>query len=250
MSWYRAGTVNVTNNSTTVIGVGTSWIQAAMPGETFLGPDGYPYEVTAINSNASLSINPPYKGPTSTVQAYALMPTQGYLRDLAAAAAELVASYSAVRDGVGAGKFPAGTAAAPSVRGVADENTGTNLPGNGIWQAVTGGQVRLQIGNDGTPTGVVTEKMPVSTATQAALDNLASASLARTAVGSAPNQVPAGQMLGALAFLDVLGVLHVLRHTPDVQAVAVWPEYVSDMQIIWKYRGADGVVRTRTENYA
>lgn len=153
MAWYRTGTVNVTNNSTTVVGVGTAWVQAASVGETFLGPDSNVYEITAINSNTSLSISPAYKGSTSTAQGYAIMPTQGYLRDLAAAAAALVASYAAVRDGAGAGKFPAGTATTPSMRGVADENTGTNLPGSDIWQAVTGGQVRLQLAANGAASG-------------------------------------------------------------------------------------------------
>ena len=34
-------------------------------------------------------------------------------------------------------------------------------------------------------------------------------------VGSSPDQLPAGTHLGALAFVDDLGALTVLRHTPD-----------------------------------
>lgn len=153
MGWYKVGTVNVTNNSSTVTGVGTAWVQAAALGETFLGPDGGLYEITAINSNTSLSISPAYKGPTSTAQNYALMPTQGYLRDLAAQAAALVNAYASVKDNAGQGKFAAGTVAAPSLRGVADENTGLNLPGGDVWQAVSGGTVRLQFAANGAVTG-------------------------------------------------------------------------------------------------
>lgn len=258
MAWYRVGTVNVTNNSSTVIGVGTAWVQAAAIGETFLGPDGGLYEITAINSNTSLSINPAYKGPTSTAQNYALMPTQGYLRDLAAQAAALVASYAAVRDGAGAGKFAAGTTTGtapnqqilPSLRGVADENTGINLPGNDILQLITGGVVRLQIAADGTPTGVFVEKLPVSTATQTAINNLAAACVALANVGSAPGQLPSNQHLGALAFLDVLGATQVTQHTRDSQPGDVWHEWVSNTQLKKKFHGLDGVIRTITETYA
>ena len=149
MAWYRTGTVAVTNNSNVVTGTGTSWVDGAAIGETFLGPDAQVYEITSIVSGTSLRISPNYKGGTATAQAYAIMPTQGYLRDLAAQAAALVNSYQAVRDGVGAGKFAAGTAAAPSLRGAADENTGINLPGADILQLITNGAVRLQISADG-----------------------------------------------------------------------------------------------------
>lgn len=149
MTWYRVGTVNVTNNSSTVVGVGTAWVQAAAIGETFLGPDGGLYEITGINSNTSLSISPAYKGPTSTAQNYAIMPTQGYLRDLAAQAAALVASYASVRDGAGQGKFAAGTVAAPSLRGTADEDTGVNLPGGNVLDLVAGGAKKATVNSAG-----------------------------------------------------------------------------------------------------
>lgn len=161
MAWYRVGTVNVTNNSNTVAGIGTAWVQAAAVGETFLGPDGGLYEITAINSNTSLSINPAYKGPTSTAQNYALMPTQGYLRDLAAQAAALVASYAAVRDGAGAGKFAAGTVAAPSLRGAADEDTGVNFEGGNVLGLVAGGAKKATVNSTGVE---VHGKMKAATA--------------------------------------------------------------------------------------
>ncbi|WP_288639203.1 hypothetical protein [uncultured Comamonas sp.] len=250
MSWYRVGTVNVANGSSAVVGVGTAWVQAASVGETFLGPDSNVYEITAINSNTSLSISPAYKSGTSTAQSYAIMPTQGYLRDLAAQAAALVASYASVRDGAGQGKFAAGTATAPSLRGAADENTGINLPGNDILQLITAGLVRLQIAADGTPTGVFTEKLPVSTATQTAINNLAAACVALTNVGSAPAELPSNQHLGELAFLDTLGATSVTRHTRDSKPGDVWHEWVSNTQLIKKFHGFDNVIRTITETYA
>lgn len=250
MGWYRTGTATVTNNSATVTGVGTDWVEGAALGETFLGPDGQCYEITQILGATSMRISPNYKGSTAAAQAYAIMPTRGDLSELTANAAELVASYAAIRDGAGKGKFAAGTVAAPSLRGTADENTGLRFAGNDILQLITGGVVRLQIAADGTPTGVVTEKMPVSAATQTALNNLAAACVALTAVGSAPNQVLTGQMLGAQAFADVVGATQVTRHVRDSKPGDVWHEYVSDTQLIKKFHGFDNVIRTITETYA
>lgn len=71
-----------------------------------------------------------------------------------------------------------------------------------------------------------------------------------SAVGSAPNQVPVGQMLGALAFADVVGATQVTRHARDSKPGDVWHEYVSDTQLIKKFHGFDNVIRTITETYA
>lgn len=253
MAWYRTGTVAVTNNSNIVTGTGTSWVDGAAIGETFLGPDAQVYEITSIVSGTSLRISPNYKGSTATAQAYAIMPTQGYLRDLAAQAAALVNSYQAVRDGAGAGKFPAGTTTGsgqtlqliPSVRGAADENTGLNLPGGDVLQLVTGGVAHLQIGPDGTPSGNAVTKAPVSTAQQDAINAAAAASVPTSAVGPDPAQVPPVQSLGRLAFLDVLGTLMVSKHKPTANG-AFWTERVSDTSIKLFLRGDDGIARSAT----
>jgi len=249
MAWYRTGTVAVTNNSNVITGTGTSWVDGAAVGETFLGPDAQVYEITSIVSGTSLRISPNYKGSTATVQAYAIMPTQGYLRDLAAQAAALVNSYQAVRDGAGAGKFAAGAVTEPSLRGTADENTGLNIPGADILQLITNGVVRLQIAADGTPSGVFVEKLAVSAATQAAINNLAAATVALAALGADPDQVPVGQHLGRLAYLDALSILTVSRHARDSRPGDVWREHVSDTATTIKFHGFDGVIRSRTESW-
>ena len=249
MAWYRAGTVAVTNNSNVVTGTGSSWVDAVALGETFLGPDGQAYEITSIVSATSLRISPNYKGATASAQSYAVMPTQGYLRDLAAQAAALVASYQAVRDGAGAGKFPAGTAALPSLRAAADENTGMNLPGNDVLQLVTAGVVQLAVAADGTPTGNVATKAPVSTPQQQAINAVAAASIPLAAVGSGPGQVSANQNLGCLAFMDSLGVLTPMK-SPSPSLRAVWTEFVTNTSLKLCMRGDDGVVRSTTLNFA
>lgn len=94
MAWYDAGAVNVTLNSATVTGVGTQWLAGARQGEAFVGPDGSLYEVLNIASDTSLTLTRPYRGATQSAQPYALAPFQGYTKELADRAAELLRRYA------------------------------------------------------------------------------------------------------------------------------------------------------------
>lgn len=82
MPWYKAGTVSVVRNSTSVLGNGTAFIANSRVGDAFQGPDGGWYEVVNIASDTALSIVPEYKGDTSN-GAYTLAPMQGYVKDSA-----------------------------------------------------------------------------------------------------------------------------------------------------------------------
>jgi hypothetical protein len=59
---------------------------------------------------------------------------------------------------------------------------------------------------------------------QTALDNVAAASVAQTDVGSGPDQVPSNQHLGALAFMDAVGVVQATQHTPDAKPGSSWKQ--------------------------
>lgn len=78
MPWLRAGTVAVTNGSTTVTGTNADFAANARTGDSFVGPDGLNYEVANVASATVISILPAYKGPTASGAAYAIMPVQGY----------------------------------------------------------------------------------------------------------------------------------------------------------------------------
>ncbi|MFW8567356.1 hypothetical protein [Orrella sp. 11846] len=93
MAWYRTGTVTVTNGSTTVTGASTAWVANVGIGEGLLAPDGRIYEITEVVSNTSLKISPAYLGSGQSGQAYTIVPTQSYIRDLAAQAADLINRY-------------------------------------------------------------------------------------------------------------------------------------------------------------
>lgn len=93
MPWYKTGTVSVTQNSNAVIGTGTAFIANSRVGDGFRGPDGRWYEVTNIASNTALSISPNYEGPTAAGGFYAIMPVQGYQKDLSDQVREILNDY-------------------------------------------------------------------------------------------------------------------------------------------------------------
>ena len=90
MAWYRSGLATFTNGSTAVTGSGTSWVTGSAVGEAITGPDGKLYEIADILSATSLTLGTAYAGATASGQSYQIIPTQSYLRDLAAQAANLV----------------------------------------------------------------------------------------------------------------------------------------------------------------
>lgn len=97
MTWYKTGTVSVTQGSNAVIGAGTSFIANSRVGDAFRGPDGEWYEVTNIASDMALSIAPSYQGEPVSGGVYSLAPMQGYVKDSADA---LRAATSVIASGV------------------------------------------------------------------------------------------------------------------------------------------------------
>lgn len=83
MSWFRAGTVAVINNSQTVIGTNADFATNVRSGDAFIGPDGRQYEVINIPNATMLSISPVYQGVSISGAAYSIMPVQGYSKTLA-----------------------------------------------------------------------------------------------------------------------------------------------------------------------
>ena len=101
MFWYRTGTISCNNGSDLVTGIGTDFINGTAPGEAVQMPDGKPYEILQINSASgagAIQLASPYLGSNFTSQAYAIVPTQSYIRDLAGQAAALVNGFATTRD--------------------------------------------------------------------------------------------------------------------------------------------------------
>ena len=71
-TWYRIGTVAVTNGSPTVTGTLTAFTNQAVVGDSFLGPDGLDYEIASVDSNTQLTLATNYAGSTASGQSYAV----------------------------------------------------------------------------------------------------------------------------------------------------------------------------------
>lgn len=96
MSWYKTGQIAVTNGSRVVVGVGTNFTRSVEVGEALLGPDGQHYEITSVPSATELRIGKNYAGPTAANQSYTIVPVQGYVRELAHKAADLIDAHKGV----------------------------------------------------------------------------------------------------------------------------------------------------------
>jgi hypothetical protein len=153
MSWYAIGTVAVTNNNAAVVGTGTNWVANVQAGDIFWGPDGRGYEVVSVNSNTSLTIGPVYAGATAGGQAYRIAPTQGRVIVLTEGVNTLLTQFGGIRDGIGSGNFPDGSAAAPALRFGADTDTGLYRPTNDSLGFSTGGAERARLTSVGLGVG-------------------------------------------------------------------------------------------------
>jgi hypothetical protein len=149
MAWYKTGTITVTNGSTTVTGSGTQWIANAGVGEALYAPDGKLYEITNIASDTTMTIAPAYLGTTASAQPYVLVPSQSYIRDLAAQAADLVNNYSTIANNAGVGKFGDGTLAAPGIRFSDDLDTGFFRSASNEVTFVAGGVAQFKYNASG-----------------------------------------------------------------------------------------------------
>ncbi|TDR46237.1 hypothetical protein EDF80_105272 [Pseudomonas brenneri] len=101
MGWYKDGKVNVVAGQTNVTGVGTNFAANTLTGDAFIGPDGQWYEVINAPSPTTLSISPAYRSATVSNANYAVMPVQGYLRDLAIVAGDIIRQWGATLAGLG-----------------------------------------------------------------------------------------------------------------------------------------------------
>lgn len=99
--WYSTGTVNVTQGSTNITGVGTNWINAGLKkGDIFTIDKSRLYQITAVNNNTSITLQEAYQGATGTAQVYFVIRnfTATMQAEIAAQVAELVNKYESYID--------------------------------------------------------------------------------------------------------------------------------------------------------
>lgn len=174
MMWYRTGTVTLTNGQQAVVGAGTDWVAAkAAQGDAITLPDGRDYEIQAVNSSTSITLTTAYLGANAAGAAYQIKPiaTAARLIELSTQAATLVQQFAEIAQQAGVGKFAAGAvsggAMRPSVRGLADDDSGWNFAGGNVLEQWQGGVKTASYAADGTPSGPVWDKAPVSAAVAA-----------------------------------------------------------------------------------
>lgn len=126
MSWYRAGTVAVTNGSAAVTLTGGDALQNISVDDGFIGPDGKTYPIQSIGGAGSFTLAYNYTGSTASGQSYAIIPVAMYaqLRTMLEEVNDLITAYQTIAINAGVGKFAVGSAAAPGVRGSGHEGTG------------------------------------------------------------------------------------------------------------------------------
>lgn len=202
MSWYSTGTVNVSNGSPTVTGVGTAWVGVIDTGWGFVGPDGRTYQVLTVNANTSITLARNYAGANATGAQYDLFPTQGLVRSLTEQVVQLRNDYSSVLTGAGAGKFADGTNAAPGISFASDVDTGFRRPSANAISMVTGAADRVTVDASGN-VGIGTQSPAVNFEVMAAAAQANIAVRADTGQTAAMNVIGNGNALGATS-LDLV----------------------------------------------
>lgn len=149
MSWYKTGTIAVTNGSAVIAGTGTAWVSNAAAGEAIYCPDGKFYEIESVNGDTSITLAGNYTGTSLSGQGYTILPSQSFIRDLAAQAAALINNYASIASAAGAGKFGDGALGAPGVTFVNDTDTGIRRTASGTFRLVANGVDIAEIGPNG-----------------------------------------------------------------------------------------------------
>lgn len=203
MSWYKTGTVTVTNGSATITGAGTLFVGAVQAGDAFVGPSREVYEVIEVISATQLTISPAYLGSSQPGATYGIFPTYAALVSFNTRLNTLLVNYEGVLTGAGAGKFLNGTAAAPGLSFVGDQDTGLYRAGANQLGASTGGDQRWLLSNTAFQVDV-----PIT----------------GSAVQSSPTDARAGRLLLAGA-AGILGLLPVFTGNLDSQLNDIAPGF-------------------------
>lgn len=124
--WYRTGTVSVVQGSVSVTGSGTAWSTQINVGDVFTVDNVTLYEIVAIASDTSLTLDRAYLGATNAAAPYAIIRnfTASTSAGMAATLAATNQVYQQAVTGALSGKFGDGSVAAPGVAFLNEPNSG------------------------------------------------------------------------------------------------------------------------------
>lgn len=148
-TWYRAGTISVTNGSTAVAGSGTAFVGIVNKGDALQAPDGRSYEISTVNSNTSLTLASSYQGSSASGQAYAIQPTRAVALEWLQAVQAFQSSVTGWQDGPLSGLFGNGSAGAPGIAFSAQINTGFFRPAASVLALSVNGTERARLTTSG-----------------------------------------------------------------------------------------------------
>ena len=140
MAYYRTGTVSINNASATVTGVGTAWVANARVGQQIQIGQNFTEEIIAVVSDTELTLGANYEGSNLSGQAYQIIPVRGDIGGLITRTDALLTSFETIAAGPGAGRFADGSAAAPALTFLADQDTGLFRKGANKIGIAVGGQ--------------------------------------------------------------------------------------------------------------
>lgn len=153
MAWPKNGTVAVTNGSTAVVGAGTTFIGGRVQAGDAISINKTSFaEIASVSADGALTLAEPWLGATGAGLSYSIMRTNDRIGELAQAVSQQTEDVEVMLDGPGAGKFADGSAAAPGVRFLNDQDTGFRRSDANTLVAVTGGADRLTIDGSGLST--------------------------------------------------------------------------------------------------
>lgn len=186
MAWYRAGTVSVTNGSTTVIGSGTAFVANVQVGEEFrLQGGSIGYEIAAVVSNTQLTLAVAYLGSTQSGEDYEIMPVRGFLKEAYDALQSGISTLSSYTTTALAGRFTDGSDAEPGISFVSDGNTGIRRSAADTLALITNGVKRVILGNSAMQVNVpITGSAVQSSAADATAGRLLKVGAAGAALGA------------------------------------------------------------------
>ncbi|MDO6758534.1 hypothetical protein Q4598_20025 [Phaeobacter inhibens] len=98
MTWYRTGTVEITQGNNTIQGTGTNWIEQKSGWAMVI--EGVPglVEIAAVVSSTELRAAKPINAPTASGLAYAILPTQGLTQKLVEDINKMIAEITNSRE--------------------------------------------------------------------------------------------------------------------------------------------------------
>lgn len=151
MTWFTAGTIAIVSGSDAVTGTDTAWsAQQILPGFALFTAAGVLLgEIETVNSATSLTLVDPVGATVLPGTTYKIVPTRGSDIAIYDKLAQLVSDYASVRDNAGQGMFGDGSAAAPGMRFVGDQDTGIWRPSANAIAIATGGVDRIRVDANG-----------------------------------------------------------------------------------------------------